>query len=356
MDRMKKKAGKILSKGLVLLAILTIALTSGCSGTKKQQAEQKVDPQIFLYGEGHNEEDIQKKEIGIWKRYYDSGIRDLFVELSYFDAKMLNLWMKSDDNEILELLIQGWEGANVDEELERQFLTSIKETCPETVFHGTDVGHDYDTSGKWYLDYLEKGGQKGSKDFQRTQENIEQGKYFYDQDHDWAYRENKMVENFIKEYETVNGAPVMGIYGATHTDTGGMAYMSDSVPSMAAQLKEEYGNLLYTEDLMIQREEQMKIGDKEYTAYYYGQIGSDYFGDQYQSVDYWQLQDAYDDFKNNELGDSVLDENDAPFTMAAKRVYVLDFVFPYGTKERKYYRTDEKSFEKLGVAKEFVVG
>ena len=199
--------------------------------------------------------DIQKKEIGIWKRYYDSGIRDLFVELSYFDAKMLNLWMKSDDNEILELLIQGWEGANVDEELERQFLTSIKETCPETVFHGTDVGHDYDTSGKWYLDYLEKGGQKGSKDFQRTQENIEQGKYFYDQDHDWAYRENKMVENFIKEYETVNGAPVMGIYGATHTDTGGMAYMSDSVPSMAAQLKEEYGNLLYTEDLMIQRED-----------------------------------------------------------------------------------------------------
>lgn len=42
--------------------------------------------------------------------------------------------------------------------------------------------------------------------------------------------------------------------------------------------------------------------------------------------------------------------------MAAKRVYVLDFVFPDGTKERKYYRTDEKSFEKLGVAKEFVVG
>ena len=56
MDRMKKKAGKILSKGLVLLAILTIALTSGCSGTKKQQAAQKVDPQTFLYGEGHTEE------------------------------------------------------------------------------------------------------------------------------------------------------------------------------------------------------------------------------------------------------------------------------------------------------------
>ena len=186
MDRMKKKAGKILSKGLVLLAILTIALTSGCSGTKKQQAEQKVDPQEVRFGVHGAEfssgrsngsitepmasfvsfnrgEDIQKKEIRIWKRYYDSGIRDLFVELSYFDAKMLNLWMKSDDNEILELLIQGWEGANVDEELERQFLTSIKETCPETVFHGTDVGHDYDTSGKWYLDYLEKGGHKGHR-------------------------------------------------------------------------------------------------------------------------------------------------------------------------------------------------
>lgn len=350
------KTRRKLPKLFVILAILTIAVTSGCSETKKQQADQKEDPQIFLYGEGHNEQDIQRKELKIWKRHYDSGMRDLFLELSYFDAKMLNLWMKSDSDEMIDRLRQGWQGSSADSELYYQFLITIKETCPETVFHGTDVGHDYDTSGEWYLDYLEKSGQKGSEDYQRTQENMEQGKYFYDQDHDWAYRENKMVENFIKEYETVNGASVMGIYGATHTDMGGMSYMSDSVPSMAAQLKEEYGNLLYTEDLMIQREEQMKIGDKEYTAYYYGQIGSDYFGDRYQSVDYWQLQDAYDDFKNNELGDSVLDENDAPFTMAAKRVYVLDFVFPDGTKERKYYRTDEKSFEKLGVAKEFVVG
>ena len=59
--------------------------------------------QIFLYGEEHASKEILQKEFELWNTYYsDNGMRNLFVELPYYSAEFLNLWMQSDSDGILE--------------------------------------------------------------------------------------------------------------------------------------------------------------------------------------------------------------------------------------------------------------
>ena len=40
-------------------------------------------------------------ELDLWKDYYAEGCRDLFVELPYYSAEFLNVWMK-EDNRVLK--------------------------------------------------------------------------------------------------------------------------------------------------------------------------------------------------------------------------------------------------------------
>ncbi len=57
--------------------------------------------EIFLYGEEHSVENILEKECELWSSYYQNdGVRDLFVELPYYTAAYMNLWIKSDGDDI----------------------------------------------------------------------------------------------------------------------------------------------------------------------------------------------------------------------------------------------------------------
>ncbi len=87
--------------------------------------------------------------------YHQEGARDLFIESPCYTAEFLNMWMRGEDEDMLERLIleqqaetQGGTQLMVD------FYRALREDCPETVFHGTDVGHQYDTTGALYLEYL----------------------------------------------------------------------------------------------------------------------------------------------------------------------------------------------------------
>ena len=80
------------------------------------------------------------------------------MELSHYTAQWLNLWMDAEDDEILEQLHQDWESTLSSGAETLDFYRTIKEQCPETVFHGTDVGHQYDSTGARYQDYLEERG------------------------------------------------------------------------------------------------------------------------------------------------------------------------------------------------------
>ena len=109
--------------------------------------------------------------------------------------------MQADDDELLDLQFKDWEGTEGGTEVEKNFLKQIKERYPETVFHGTDVGHTWESTGPRYLAYLEANEQKDSEEYRRAQENMEQGKRYYeikatDEASSVRYREDRMVENF----------------------------------------------------------------------------------------------------------------------------------------------------------------
>lgn len=209
----------------------------------------KNDAKIYLYGENHGDDKILKKEYEIWKDFYDNeGMRHLFVEIPYYSVQYLNIWMKAEDDKILMELYEDIDGTltHVPEVLE--FYKSIKKNCPETIFHGTDVGHQYETTGERYLNNLESIGAVDSKEYKLAQKNIEQGKQYY-QDENEVYRENAMTRNFIYQYDKISEVNIMGIYGDAHTDPRNQNFTKE-VDSMAKQLKTYYGDVIQYESII----------------------------------------------------------------------------------------------------------
>lgn len=222
---------------------------------------------ILLYGETHDYNGIKKIEADLWGKYYkEYGMRNLFIEYSYVDAQFLNMWMKSDDDKILNELFKDYEKTLAYSEENINFFKEIKKKYPETVFHGTDLGHTYKTGGKRYLKYLEENGKVGTDDYNKAVESMNQGKKYYEDDENaTTYRENIMVNNFVEEYEKLEDKRIMGIYGTAHLLPYSDDYYCEG-PCMAKQLDEKYGNILNIEDLCT-LEKYPEYKDSEYRYY-----------------------------------------------------------------------------------------
>lgn len=348
---------------VLLMAAVASSLLLGCSPTASQ--EKPLAGQIFLIGEDHGLESYYQKEFEIWSIYYNEyGLRDLFREEAYYTSEYLNLWMHADNDDILNELSQDWGDMSAAVQVELDFLKRVKAECPETVFHGTDVGHQFNSTGERFLDYLTSTGQTDSESYRLTQECMEQGRIFYGdlsdgQDDDWAYRENRMVENFIRELEKTDGAGVMGIYGAAHTYMAAdVNYGSQKVPSMARQLGETYGEALHIRDLFAgfyaddpytgepvqeDRTEPITIGEKTYTARYLGkaELGENF--PEYQYREFWLLEDPSADFRDKPRHSyryDVLPCDNYPGSIMPGQVFVIDYTRTDGSVERVFQRYD----------------
>jgi len=315
--------------------------------------------QIYLYGEIHAEDIILEKELELWYDYYhNDGMRHLFVELPYFTAEFLNIWMQSDNDDILDIVYNDWARTLSHTPSVKEFYKQIKSSCPETIFHGTDLGHQYFTTGKSYLEYLAQNNLTDSTFYVLAQESIAQGKH-YETRSDDIYRENKMAENFIREFDALAGESIMGIYGAKHTGLDAMD-STDSVPCMGNQLQEHYGNIIYSEDLslivpMIEpMADSITINDKEYAALNYGTQNMNWSKD-YSFREFWHLENAYDDFKDMVKTGNVLPYDDYPMPVEAGQVFVIDYTKTDGSVIRKYYRSDGNEWKGKFITEEFTV-
>lgn len=354
----KAKRSKKVAITLAIVALIFLGYFAMRFAVKSGQSSGE----IFLYGEKHASEDILEKEFELWSSYYQNeGMRDLFIELPYYTAEYMNLWMKSDDDDILDSLYQDWAGTAIHSQEVIHFYKQMKKECPETVFHGTDVGHQYDTTGKRFLEYLASIGQQQSEQYRLSQENIEQGQY-YDQHSDKAYRENTMAENFVREFDRLKGADVMGIYGSAHTNIEAMDYETNSVPCMANQLHKRYGNALHTEDLTLLAHNQepyrtdiIKIGEKEYAARYFGKQDLSAIFPEYQCREFWRLENAYDDFKDNPKTGDVLPYHNYPMEIETGQIFVIDYTKADGSIQRTYYRSDGNGWKGAPATEEFTV-
>jgi hypothetical protein len=326
----------------------------------------------------HGYKSILDSEYKTWYACYSEGQRHLFIEYPYYAAEFMNLWIKSDSDELLDELFDAQAGTAGNSEYNYAFYKKIKEELPETVFHGTDIGHQYGTTGLRYLQYLEDKGLADSEQYTLAQECIEQGKRFYasgttDEEMDWAERENAMAANFIREYDKLGGIKILGIYGSAHTDYTINNYLTKTVGSMAKQLRAHYGDIVsfttlspnYNEHagdgaLPLPGDERppeyeavtdrsgegridtLTIGGKDYEATYFGiQDLREFLEGQYLSREFWRVENAYDDFKNYKAeAENYLPYNRYPMDIELKQVFALRYVLADGTERTEYHRSD----------------
>ena len=354
------------TKKHVLAAVVVLAVLLAVGVVWKNQNVSTGE--IYLYGESHSNQGIEEKELEIWGEYYAAGMRDLFIEYSYADGQFLNLWMQSDNDDLLEQLFEDWKGTAGGQDNNKNFLKKIKEDYPQTVFHGTDIEHMYQTTGPRYLAYLEEHGQKDSEEYKTVQENIEQGRYFYENgscNYDGGemteteianavYRENKMVENFERIYNEVmadHKTDIMGIYGSAHTGLDAMD-TTNTVLCMGNQLAQKYGARVHSTDLSRYETptyieeplstETMTLNGKEYIASYFGEYDISQLAG-YKTRKFWRIEDAYDDLKDLPKTGEILPYNNFPMEVEEGQVFVVEYLRTDGTTYRTIYRSDGRT-------------
>jgi hypothetical protein len=296
---------------------------------------------VYLYGESHGNEKIIEREFDIWKDHYKKGTRHLFVELPYFTGEYLNLWMKASDDKILEELYSDLEGTAAHNPYSLEFYRKIKSQCPETVFHGTDVGHQYGSTGRRYLKFLEEHNMKETSWYSLAKENISQGTNYYNGGKD-AYRENMMAANFERELNNIGGQDVMGIYGSAHTGLDSTDN-SGTVPCMAKQLKSIYGDSIESVDLSglakeIEplRQDTISIAGKDYVAQYYGRQELNGLKN-FKYREFWRVEGGFDDLKDRPRSGDVLPYDNYPMAVQKGQLYIIDYELSTGGTERRYY-------------------
>jgi len=325
-------------------AVVSLVYAHGKADAGNTAHSNNYTGTIYLYGEQHGVKKITDNELELWRMYYTKGLRHLFLELPSYTAEYLNIWLKEKDNTILEEIFDDWEGTAFHNRHTFNFFVQIKELYPETIFHGTDVGHQYDTTGKRFLQYLERTHQQNTPAYLRTQEIIRQGIAYYNGSNPnaFVYRENIMVENFIYEIKTIRNVDIMGIYGSAHTNITALD-TTGAVPCMAQQLKSIYGNQLNTEDLspLAKEIEPIRIdtitaAHTEYSAYYYGQQDLNGFKG-FLCREFWQLDGAYTTLKDSVKTGDWLPESNYLMKIETDQVYVIDYTKTDNTKLRLYY-------------------
>lgn len=315
---------------------------------------------INLYGEMHGYEAILEKELDLWKQYYvEDGMRHLFIEASYPKAQLLNIWMSEDSNDKLNELIT----TNFNPEAIKIFYRNIKNECPDTTFHGIDIGKGYTSHGVNYRNYLVDNNLKDTEMYRLNEEAIQQEKHFIGTRDD-SFRENKIVENFIREFNNLNDESIMVIYGAAHLGMEKITKQSHTFDTMGKQLSQLYSNRITLIDLSNEllnalldqpiKVESIEVAGKEYKAEYYGKnehINSNVV----KAFEVWRLEDAYDDFKNSTLTGDEVNALTYPMKIEKYQVYVITALLKDNTTMKYYTRSDGDIKEGLVITKLFLI-
>ena len=326
-----------------LFAALVLMLALAAPGAAAAQTGR-----IYLYGETHADPACLEQELAAWDGYYhELGMRDLLIEVPSYTAQFMNLWMKAEDDAILSRLFEDWEGTAMHDQRVWDFYKSIKEQCPETVFHGFDVGHQYNTTGTRYLIGLALTGQMGSADWDETQQTIEQGKQYY-QTGDDVYRENIMAENLARIFESLPmGASVMVITGSAHSNLYAMDYNTGTVPCMAGQLRQQYGAALQARNLSDGIDytragdtQLVRLAGTDYTAVCLGEQDLSSRLPGYQSRIFWLVEGAYEAACALPATGEFLPYDNYLNPVEEGQVYRIDYLLADGSSESRYYRAD----------------
>jgi len=320
---------------------------------------------IHLYGEMHGSVDHINEQYELWKFFYtEENYRHLFLEMPYFSAEFLNIWMREDNDYLLDSLFEEMNGTAICTPANIEFFRKIKMELPETVFHGTDIGHLYSSTGYRFLDYLSENGMRESEQYSLTLQAIEQGRrFYYEEDFNHRMRSELMVSNFIREFDSLNGQSIMSaFYGAAHVALGNYPLVLGGGPTMASQLARRYGDLVRITELRQRLRQNLSgtpaiytIGDFEYRAIYYGEQDISAISDTYTKRELWRLVNAYDDFRHEAATGVLLPFTYFPMRVHMKEVYVIRYTHQNGSSITMYFRTSGNVLQNMDAAEEFII-
>ena len=338
---------------LVVLA-LACGLTAGAAAPPQSR--------VLLLGEQHGDAANLERESELWSQCYQQGMRHLFVEYPYYDAWLLNRWMQAEDDQLLEQFFQDIAGTAADTQPQREFFRQIKAQQPETVFHGTDIGHQYWSSGQRCLELLRAEDRQDSPEYRRTQQVMQQGaQYYTGQQQDLTeaslrqsrpadqtaedYREQAMTENFIWELDQLEGQSVLGIYGRAHLQ----GQTANGLPRMADRLKQHYGpEQIQTLDLHWRIESPaartLTLGGGEYPAVSVGREDISDWAADYASRSFWRLEDASGALSAAPLSGDVLPYHNYPVQVEVGQAFAVEYIRKNGESQWLYYRADGTSW------------
>ena len=118
-------------------------------------------------------------------------------------------------------------------------------------------------------------------------------------------------------------------------------------------------NVLITEavtaDLPPIRTKTVTIDGKEYTANYFGSQDISDWSKEYTCRDFWQLENAYDDFKDCKFTGNQLPENNYPISIKTGQVFVIDYTLKGGGTSRELHRCDGNTWKKMLITEEFTI-
>lgn len=333
-------------KLLTLTALfLSTTILFGCAKKDEFNPSFKDKGQkIYLYGELHGNSKIYDEELKVIEKHYNEGIRDMFIEGSFARGEFLNIWINEKDDKILDDLMKDADGTHGGNEQTREFYLTIKKKFPELRFHGTDIEH-VQTSYRYGLFLDEKNiNDEFSRKF--IADNREQ-KRIFKEERNYGYREEKMVENFKRQYEKLGNKSIIGFYGSAHIDLSKGNTYRERINSyiMAEELKKIYGDNLSLVDLSRMNftigKEKVIANGKEYNAKVFETINVKMNESSY-IAESWELEDAYEDFKNFELDkEKGVVERYGNILFEKNKVYKFKIQYEK-SEEITFYRTDEE--------------
>ena len=315
--------------------------------------DESVMGRIHLYGEFHGNPEHHAKQLKLWHYYYHRyGMRHLFMEAPLFTAELLNIWMQEDNDDTLYMKFDMIASRFPDRVFynDIDLLKRIKAQTPETVFHGTDIGHQHETLGQWFLQYLRDNGLEGSEQYLLTLEKIQQRIIWEESDFNESLRADMMVKHFVREFDALDGESIMSLfYGAAHVELGEYIWWQGGGPTMASQLLEIYGDRLYATDLQDLLGSRffggafdvVYIAGRPYSALHFGTTDISAWHDSFATREFWRLIRPEDDFMENQITGVLLPHRDLPGNVMQGEVFVVTLTTYNGETITRYFRADE---------------
>jgi len=346
---------KIRKITIIALLILQAVILASCK-TEGASSERR----IYLFGEQHTVQAHLDKQFELWSDFYhNDDMRHLFVEMPYFSCEFLNIWMKADNDEILDMLFEDASGSALASPNVKEFISRIKKELPETIFHGTDVGHQINT-GQRFLEYLRNNGLEESEIYRLTMENIEQGEMFYNEfNQNHSSRAEMMYENFVRTFESLKDENIMSaFYGMGNVAFGHYPDYAGGGPTLAQKLKERYGKNVHTVNLQHMISEELAVADtivingKEYRATYFGEREFNHEG--LAKMEFWRIEDA-SDLKNNPLTGDILPYDYYLMAIEIGQIFAIRLTFHDGNTIMSYQRSNGTIWNGVEVTEDFLV-